>query len=258
MKPLEGYIASALGPVYVADPQNSRLRDPRFCVGLDLTDGWPSALRIVGLGGHEHCLLVNYDHAPVRCRFCLSLKHKVADCEELRNNGLTGAPRRVYGPERVQQERRPPERPRGAVPRNHPPEKKDHPSGTRPPPSQGTPPPPPPVPQGDAPGPREDNQGFTLVRSRRNKTPSVTSQPPNGATDPTRDKSPPKVTTPPQPVLPLTTDQVVGMLVEENDQELSSPMTWSPGRYGRNPGAKRSARSSQSCSSPAHSSATSK
>ena len=45
-KPVEGLVAASLGPVYKADTQNKFLRDHRFCIRLDLTQGWPSAIEL--------------------------------------------------------------------------------------------------------------------------------------------------------------------------------------------------------------------
>ncbi|KAG0594795.1 hypothetical protein M758_UG110400 [Ceratodon purpureus] len=38
-KPFEGFIASALGPVYQADPVNNNRRDSRFCIGIGAAFG---------------------------------------------------------------------------------------------------------------------------------------------------------------------------------------------------------------------------
>lgn len=87
-KPVEGLIAASLGTVYATDSQNHKLRDPRFCVGLDLANGWPACITVQGIHlGRNINIAINYEHAPVRCRFCLSLCHKVADCSELKKPG---------------------------------------------------------------------------------------------------------------------------------------------------------------------------
>jgi hypothetical protein len=87
-KPIEGYLASTIGPIYTVDQANATLRDPRFCVGLDVSDGWPSALKIPGLLGRDISVLINYEHAPVRCRFCFSLNHRVPDYMALKLNSV--------------------------------------------------------------------------------------------------------------------------------------------------------------------------
>jgi hypothetical protein len=102
-KPFEGLIVASLGPVYIVDPLNKQLRDPRFCVGLDVSFGWPSAIETHGMNGAILVTLVNYDDAPVRCRFCLSLNHKVSECVALKLNQnsseVTGMPALARGHE---------------------------------------------------------------------------------------------------------------------------------------------------------------
>jgi hypothetical protein len=93
-KPFEGVIAASLGPVYSADPLNKQLRDPRFYIGLDVSFGWPSAIETQGLNAKVVVTLVNYEDTPVRCRFCLSLNHKVGDCVALK---LNQGPKEVTG-----------------------------------------------------------------------------------------------------------------------------------------------------------------
>ncbi|KAG0594153.1 hypothetical protein M758_UG052700 [Ceratodon purpureus] len=85
-KPVEGYIALALGPIYAADPLNGTLRDPRFCVDIDASQEWPSGLCIKGMEGVINSILISYEHVPMRCKFCMSLNHRVADCGELKSN----------------------------------------------------------------------------------------------------------------------------------------------------------------------------
>ena len=61
-KPVEGLIAATLGRVYYADPHNKFLRDPRFCVGMDMTMKWPSALVVHGIGNHLNTIVLNLVH----------------------------------------------------------------------------------------------------------------------------------------------------------------------------------------------------
>jgi hypothetical protein len=93
-KPFEGLIAASLSPIHAADPLNKNLRDPRFCIGLDVGFGWPSAIETKGLFGKSIVMLINYEDTPVRCRFCLPLNHKVGDCVALKlNPGVRGSHR---------------------------------------------------------------------------------------------------------------------------------------------------------------------
>ncbi|KAG0594494.1 hypothetical protein M758_UG082300 [Ceratodon purpureus] len=228
---MEGLIAARLGPVYQADPHNKFLRNPRFCVGLDLTKGWPSALEVIGLDNHSNTIVLNYDHAPIRCRFCTNLNQKVADCAELRCNGIQSfeAPmrdvhRRVSSPVR-------PLAPTTA--------------------------------QQAAPGvativqqPPSDD-GFTLVRSRKSKHPP---RPPSQellSAQRTMQVANVPIdlnSNPPIPSSSQAPDQPDNPGVDAE----GLPMVWSPGRYGRNPGSKRVAGNTSQQSSPVRSQATSK
>lgn len=85
-RPLTVFLASCLGTVYATDPSNHAHRDPRVCIGLDVRQGRPGAIE---LSSPDHSrrttVLVNYEHAPIRCRFCLSLFHKIVDCPAREN-----------------------------------------------------------------------------------------------------------------------------------------------------------------------------
>ncbi|KAG0575157.1 hypothetical protein KC19_VG322700 [Ceratodon purpureus] len=232
-KPVEGLIAATLGPVYQADPQNKFLRDPRFCVGLDLTQGWPSALAVRGLGNHLNTIILNYEHAPIRCRFCLNLNHRVADCDELKLNGSM-SPTAPPNPQAMRQQA-PAQASALAIVTPH-----------RQAADQNR--------ASDMPIPHDD--GFTVVRPRKSKTPpkqpshsQYQNQPgcqaPSGHAE----------AAPNQPI--LTSDQVMDMLAN-NEAEDGLPMSWSPGRYGRNPGSKRSAGIASRQNSPVRSNASSK
>ena len=85
-KPFEGLIVASLRPIYIADLLNKQLRDPCFCVGWDVSFGWPSAIETYNLNGATLATLVNYDDALVRCRFCLFINYKVTECIALKVN----------------------------------------------------------------------------------------------------------------------------------------------------------------------------
>ncbi|KAG0594516.1 hypothetical protein M758_UG084500 [Ceratodon purpureus] len=232
-KPVEGLIAAILGPVYQADQHNYHLRDPRFCVGLDLTQGWPSALAVRGIENQLNTIIINYDHAPIRCRFCLSLAHKVADCEDLKANGGSSpiAPPRASGP------RPQPQAPATAVALITPPRQcQAHAMAM------------------DMATHQED--GFTEVRHRKARN---TQSPPHRQSAGHSDRHALAAHPPPAPNPPmLTSDQVMGLLESHNEEAAELPMAWSPGRYGRNPGSKRVAGNSSQQSSPTRSNGNSK
>ncbi|KAG0623894.1 hypothetical protein M758_3G209300 [Ceratodon purpureus] len=284
-KPLEGYVAASLGPVYMADSQNKHNRDPRFCVGLDLAQGWPSAIELDGLEGKSNTILVNYDQAPVRCKFCYSLRHKVADCLELKFNGAgsgLGSRRPSSGPTRNTRANsdvdmaKAPQREHGGRPAAEPPSSPN--LNLACPPQQ------------------EEDDGFTVVTRRKQSSKQAPKSPRHAASasktsnqvprlprqassasipsshaqrspgqaplaSQTNTKQPqpsPHPPIPPDPNIIFTTEQVVDMLDGNLGDEDCLPMTWSPGRYGRNPGAKRAANASSQPCSPVRSSATSK
>ncbi|KAG0596899.1 hypothetical protein M758_UG293700 [Ceratodon purpureus] len=227
----------------MADPHNNLIRDPRFCVGLDLSLGWPSALEVIGIGRHRNTLLINYEHAPVRCRFCFSLTHRVADCTDLKSNPVNSngvghlyirKQSAIVTPLNPQQGRRASDlhgRNQAEPPRNN----------------QAK--------------PLEDQQGFMEVRRKNALNPPRIPEPVRE--NPSRDPLPLHAATAaptvdPGPQLLLTSEQVANMLASTNAGEEGIPMTWSPGCYGRNPSAKRNAGSTSTSSSPVKSSATSK
>ncbi|KAG0584557.1 hypothetical protein KC19_3G217600 [Ceratodon purpureus] len=274
-KPLEGLIASSLGPVYTADPLNGNLRDPRFCVRIDARGGWPSAINLVGIGGKHSTILVNYAHIPARCRFCLSLSHKVADCVSLKLNGASGPSPQVAQPRGNTSHPagnglQPNRKNQGAPPPTHTayitPAKK--PSGqigpNRPSPPLG-------CSQAhyeghrldQAIGNKTDSEGFTRVTYSRKKNGRRTPASPSNPSPPRnrpRQRSPTGSSRKPPPSPPLLsqwikhsldphpsspalfTSQQVHQQLETpigSDNESGDSMVWSPGRFGRNPGTKR-------------------
>jgi hypothetical protein len=88
-KPVQGHIAAQLGTVYLADPCNNVHRNPNFCIGLNIDQGWLAAISVQGLWNQRIEVLVNYLHTPLHCKFCLFMYHKVADCPELKHSSPT-------------------------------------------------------------------------------------------------------------------------------------------------------------------------
>ena len=55
-----------------------RPRIPAFCIALDLLEGYATSIEIeCGEDEPPRWILVEYDHLPVRCCFCLSLTHQI-------------------------------------------------------------------------------------------------------------------------------------------------------------------------------------
>ena len=254
-KPVEGLIAASLGPVYAANPHNIHLQDPCFCIGIDITAGWPLTVALKGLEGKLNTILINYEHTPMRCQFCLSLNHRVADCVALKLNGVDEAFHRG----------KPASKP--LVPKTIEPQSKFNvyteivtPLNRRNSPSHLAANPDSSCPE-DLLSLKVDK--FTQVRPRhrasrsRQANPLPLTQVPHGAsTSPrpnslpsgcarSKQRNSPKEPIDPQP--PFTSEQVWNLLDASNNSDADEDtMAWSPPRYGRNPSSKRSASTSNS------------
>ena len=75
-------IAESLGEVIGFDTANESTKDPRFCVNLDISKGWATCIELVCEGGilPPQKIMIDYDKLPIRCRACLSWKHKASEC----------------------------------------------------------------------------------------------------------------------------------------------------------------------------------
>ena len=83
-------IAKSLGEVIGFETANATAKDPRFCVNLEISKGWATSIELVTEGGilPPHIVLVDYDKLPIRCRVCLSWKHKASDCTEIQKRPI--------------------------------------------------------------------------------------------------------------------------------------------------------------------------
>ena len=77
-------IAESLGEVIGMDTGNDIAKDPRFCINLEINKGWDTCIDLECEGGvlAPQKIMVDYDKLPIRCRVCLSWKHKASECKE--------------------------------------------------------------------------------------------------------------------------------------------------------------------------------
>ena len=129
------------------------------------------------LDGIQSTILINYDHIPARCRFCLFLNHCVSDCISLKLNGVGDPQASSHTPcvsSNVGPSRSPPQD-RSLTVLVTPPKQPSPPINRelqRPPPSRG--PLPPPRPNAWK---RVDSEGFTLVSHRKKNKQAAHSSP---------------------------------------------------------------------------------
>ena len=77
-------IAETLGKVIGMDTANDTAKDPRFCINLEINKGWATSIDLesnIGILPPQR-ILIDYDKFPIRCRVCMSWKHKASDCKE--------------------------------------------------------------------------------------------------------------------------------------------------------------------------------
>jgi hypothetical protein len=78
-------IAESLGEIIGMDVENDNAKDPRFCINLEISKGWVTCIDLECEGGilAPQKIMVDYDKLPIRCRICLSWKHKANECQEM-------------------------------------------------------------------------------------------------------------------------------------------------------------------------------
>jgi hypothetical protein len=77
-------VAAEVGTVLGSDPNNSMLKNPRFCVSINVEKGWATEVELTTLTpGVLSKALIDYDSLPIRCRFCLSTGHLIRECNEI-------------------------------------------------------------------------------------------------------------------------------------------------------------------------------
>ena len=85
-------IAKTLGEVIGMDTGNENSKDPRFCVNLEISKGWATCTMLESEEGilPPQIIMVDYEKLPIRCRVCLSWKHKANDCKEFHKRPMRG------------------------------------------------------------------------------------------------------------------------------------------------------------------------
>lgn len=91
-------IAETLGEVIGMDTANENSKDPRFCVNLEINKGWATCIVLESEEGilPPQTIMVDYEKLPIRCRVCLSWKHKANVCEEFQKRPMKGRGRQGY------------------------------------------------------------------------------------------------------------------------------------------------------------------
>ena len=72
------------------DTENDNAKDPRFFVNLDISKGWITCIDLECEEGvlAPQKIMVDYDKLPIRCRICLSWKHKASEYKETHKRPL--------------------------------------------------------------------------------------------------------------------------------------------------------------------------
>ena len=87
-------IAETLGEVIGSDTSNDTAKDPRFCINLEISKGWATSIDLEMENGlmPPQRIMVDYDELPIRCRACLSWKHKASECGTFQRRSMRGKP----------------------------------------------------------------------------------------------------------------------------------------------------------------------
>ena len=74
---------------------NENAKDPRFCVNLEISKGWATSIELVTEGGilPPQNVMIDCNKLPIKCRVCLSWKHKASDCKENKKRPIKGKER---------------------------------------------------------------------------------------------------------------------------------------------------------------------
>ena len=100
-------IAEALGEVIGMETENEYAKDPRFCVNLEISKGWATSIELVTEGGilPPQIVEIDYDKLPIRCRVCLSWRHKASECKDMQKRPGRGRERPAQNQPAHQQEK---------------------------------------------------------------------------------------------------------------------------------------------------------
>ena len=73
-------IAETLGEIIGMDTANDTAKDLRFCIYLEINRGWATSIDLeseIGILPPQR-IMIDYDKLPIRCRVCMSWKHKAS------------------------------------------------------------------------------------------------------------------------------------------------------------------------------------
>ena len=72
-----------------------------------ISKGWATSIELVTEGGilPPQRVMIDYDKLPIRCRVCLSWKHKASDCKENQKRPIKGKERPLQNHQIHQQEK---------------------------------------------------------------------------------------------------------------------------------------------------------
>lgn len=66
------------------DPENVTLRNPRFCVSVNVERGWTIKAELIAFTPTTFSqAIIDDDSLPIRCCYCLSMKHLIRSCQEI-------------------------------------------------------------------------------------------------------------------------------------------------------------------------------
>ena len=91
-------IARTLGEMTGMNTANENAMDPTFCINLEISKGWVTSIELESEGGilPPQKILVDYDKLPIKCRVCLSWKHKASDCNKMQRRPMKGKSRPMH------------------------------------------------------------------------------------------------------------------------------------------------------------------
>jgi hypothetical protein len=74
-KPLEAKNIIQVGRFFFKNLTNHKKRDPKFCVAMDLMQGWVATIGLLGLNKEDIKFAMDFEKYPIKCHFCGNIKH---------------------------------------------------------------------------------------------------------------------------------------------------------------------------------------
>jgi hypothetical protein len=91
-------IAAGIREVLGCDPNNKGANEPRFCVSILSNKEWEKSVTVSNAATNKKTtIIIDYDHLPIRCKFCMDPSHRVRNCPNREDSwgprkGSSGAP----------------------------------------------------------------------------------------------------------------------------------------------------------------------